>query len=247
MIKHAFLGVVQGLTEFLPVSSSGHLVIAQRALGIGENGVALELVLHLGTLVAVCIFLRREIRSLFTDRKLAGLVLITTAVTGIIGIAGHKFFADLFSRPELIAQQLIFNGLVLLLTRWFVSGSRERLNAGDAVVTGVTQALAIIPAISRSGMTIAALLFRKVDRKLCFTFSFLVSIPAIIGASLFEFKEIGAVVQADFASLAVGFLFSLFSGMAALWLLRKLLVNNKFHYFGYYCLGLAALLMILAK
>lgn len=247
MVKYAVLGVVQGLTEFLPVSSSGHLVIAQKALGISGEDLVLQLVLHLGTLCAVLVFLRGEIRSLLGDRRLMLLVLLTTLVTGAIGVLGRDFFAGLFSRFDLIAPQLAFTGVVLLLTGLVKAGSREKLGYRDAVIVGLAQALAIVPAISRSAMTIASLLFRKVDRKLCFTFSFLVFIPAVIGASLFEIRDMDAALRAGFPGLALGFAFSLASGMCALWLLRKLIVGRQFHYFGYYCLLLAFLVAFVFK
>lgn len=247
MIKYILLGITQGLTEFLPVSSSGHLVIVEKLLGMKFDDVALQLVLHLGTILAVVIFLRREILALLKDRRGIILVLVTTAITGVIGIAGKKFFAGLFERADLLAPQMAFTGIVLLSTGWVKAGDRVKLGFGDAVLVGLAQALAIVPAISRSGMTIAALLFRKVSRQQCFTFAFLISVPAVLGASLIECKDIGCAVGTGPSALAAGFVASLLSGLAALWLLRKIVISDKFHCFGYYCLALAGVLYIWLK
>ena len=244
MIKYAFLGIVQGLTEFFPVSSKGHLVFLQHAMGLRGEEIVLPLVLHAGTLVAVVFFLRKEIRRLFTDGRLALLVLTSTVITGIIGVAGEKFFKGLFLRPAVVAPGMIFTGIVLLsLRKRQAQATRETLGFRDAAAAGLAQALALVPGISRSGMTISALLWRKVDRETCFNYSFLISIPAVLGATLLESRHIKEAIRIDFVNLAVGFAFSLVFGLVALSLLKRVMAKDKFHWFGYYCLTLGAALL----
>lgn len=248
MIKYAFLGIVQGLTEFFPVSSKGHLVFLQHALHMQGEEIVLPVVLHLGTLAAVIVFLRRELKQLFSDRQLLVLVLVPTLITALIGVAGKKFFEGLFLRPGVVAPGMIFTGLVLLFTRSRTASvtSRERIGLRDSVWAGLAQSLAIIPGISRSGMTISSLLLRKADKASAFTFSFLISVPAVLGASLLEFKDIRQAAHVDAFNLLIGFVFSLVSGIAALFLLKRMLARDKFHYFGYYCLAMGIVLSLMA-
>jgi len=247
MIKYIILGIVQGFTEFLPVSSSGHLVIAQRILGMSGEELAISVVLHLGTLLALSIFFFKDIVRLLGDLKTLALIIIVTLITGIIGIAGKDFFESLFSSPKLIAVAFAITGSILLFTRKFTAAKREEVNFKDALILGFTQALAIIPGISRSGATISTLLFRRIEWQTCFRFSFLVSLPVILGAALLETRKIDFLIQHDFANLALGFVFSLLCGLVALRILKRVMQQAKFYYFGYYCLLLAVFTLIFIK
>jgi len=247
MIKYIFLGIIQGLTEFLPVSSSGHLVIAQQLFGIRADQVAISVLLHLGTLLAVVIFFWKDILNLLKNLKLLSLAAVVVVITGIIGILGKDFFESLFSSAKLVSIAWIFTGLMLMATKKITQLDRDKLNVKDAIILGLTQGLAIIPGISRSGITISALFFRKIQRTLAFTFSFIVSIPIILGAALLEVKKIGTVAQADIKNLIAGFIFSFFSGLLALLILKLVINKSKFYYFGYYCIFMAIVTLIFIK
>ena len=246
MLNYVILGIIQGITEFLPISSSGHLVIMQKILGITGQEVALSVVLHLGTLFAVAIFFLKDILGLCRDKKMLLFIFVVTIITGIIGVLGKGFFESLFSSVKSVAVALLFTGAILLFTKRFTQAKRDSLGIKDALILGFTQAIAIIPGISRSGITISTLLFRGIDREMSFKFSFLVSIPIILGATLLEVKNIGFALNGNFNGFLVGFIFSLSSGMVSLWLLRQILRKAKFYFFGYYCIiiGIITLLFI---
>lgn len=247
MLKYIILGIIQGITEFLPVSSSAHLVIAQKLFAMRGEEVALSVVLHLGTCLALITFFFRDILRLFRDIKTLSLILVVTLITGIIGVAGKDFFESLFSSARLVAVALIFTGIILILTKKFMDAKRSDLNIKDAIILGLAQGLAIIPGISRSGTTVSALLFRKLDRQTCFRFSFLASIPAVLGAVILESKGISFSVQNNFRNYALGFIFSLIGGILSLWFFKMVLRKAKLHYFGYYCIIVAVITLLFIK
>lgn len=247
MIKYIILGIVQGITEFLPVSSSGHLVILQKILGMQGEEIAVSVILHLGTVCALLIFFFKDILKSLTNVRLLSFIIIVTIITGIIGILGKDFFESLFSTVVPVCIAWIITGIVLILTRKLKDTNRDILDIQDAITLGLAQSIAIIPGISRSGITISSLLFRKIDKPTCFRFSFLASIPAIMGATILEAKKIDFALGAKFLNFAVGFTASLVSGILALWVLRIVLTKSKLHYFGYYCILVAILTLIFIR
>lgn len=247
MVKYIFLGIVQGLTEFLPVSSSGHLVILQKIFGIDANQIVISVVLHLGTLLAVVIFFWKDILNLLRSPRLLGLVFIVVVITGVIGVVGKDFFEGLFRSAKSVGIAWLFTGLILISTKRLTRLDRDKLKLKDALVLGLTQALAIIPGVSRSGITISTLFYRKIERKLAFTFSFLISIPVILGAAALEARKFEAVPRGDIKNLAAGFIFSFFTGLLALLFLRLVINKAKFHYFGYYCFFMAVVTLLFIK
>lgn len=247
MFKYVILGIIQGLTEFLPVSSSAHLVIMQKLLGISGSGVVISIILHLGTLLSLIIFFFRDILKLLRNIKLVWLIIIVTAITGIIGVSGRDFFEGLFSSTRAVAIALLFTGIILILTRKFTAAKRNSLNVKDAIILGFTQGIAIIPGISRSGITISTLLFRKLDKETSLRFSFLVSIPVILGAALLESKNISLTHVLDIKNLIIGFIFSLLTGIFSLWILKRILNKAKLYYFGYYCIFIAIFTLLFIK
>lgn len=247
MVKYIILGITQGFTEFFPVSSSAHLAIAQKILGINSHQLGISIALHLGTILALVIFFFFDILDLLRNLKLLLLVMIVTVITGIIGLAGKDYFERMFSSTTGVSIQLIMTGLILFFANRFINSARRmNLSMKDAVILGVTQAIAIIPGISRSGITISTLLFRGVERNLAFRFSFLASIPAVCGAALLEFKDIKSAFTAEPTGVAMGFLASFIAGLFSLWALRRMISLAKLDYFGYYCIivGLVALIFI---
>lgn len=247
MFKYLILGIVQGVTEFLPVSSSGHLVLLENFFGISENQVAITVVLHLGTVFSLLVFFFKDLLGLLKDRKLLGLIVVTTAITAAIGFAGKDYFEKMFSSPKQLAFEFLITAVILIMSKSFMNGKRQAFNLKDSVILGLTQSIAIIPAISRSGITICTLLFRGLSPKESFRISFLGAIPVIFGASLLEAKEINFALQADFRNLIFGFLVSFAVGLISLKLLKQVLKQAKLYYFGYYCIIIALVTLIFVK
>lgn len=247
MLQAAFWGLVQGLTEFLPISSSGHLVLIPAFLGLEPPDLATSAVLHLGTLVAVVIYYRSDLARLLhfrTDRHARTILwlLIVGTIPAVIGLVVEQSLADFQQQPQLVAAALIATGLVLLIATRIQPGSR-RLEDGktsDAVVVGIAQAFALIPGISRSGMTISAGLQRKLEPVEAARFAFLLGIPAIAGGGLIQAVEVAGQGAFD-ASLLVGLAVSAVTGYLAISWLIRLLGRVGLLPFAIYCLAVGTL------
>jgi undecaprenyl-diphosphatase len=254
-----FLGVLQGLTEFLPVSSSGHLVLFQQFFEIGTDHVLFDLVLHLGTLVPVLWFYREHVRLVVTDPirgqgpfreregvKLLGLLVAASIPTALIGLTFEDLFESLFSNPAALTLTFAITGFILMASGiWDRSAQKVPLTVPLAVVLGIAQGFAITPGISRSGTTIAVALMLGMEREVAARFSFLMSVPAILGAVLLKFKD-ADFSAIDMAQLAAGGLASLVTGYVALVLLVKLVKSGMFKNFAWYCWGAAIVAGVLA-
>jgi len=259
ILQAIFLGIVQGLTEFLPVSSSGHLVFFQSMLGMEGPQLFFDVMLHLGTLLAVVVYFRSDIYmiikgigSLLKGRKqgqegtrLLLWIIVATIPTGLMGILFKDWFESLFSKPKVVGMMLLITGLVLFLTRWAKKEGKpiEKMNWLDSIIIGIAQGIAIIPGISRSGATISTGLFCGLNRELSGKFSFLLSIPAILGATFLESQKIESSleVQTGLLGMTVAFLVGIFS----LTLLIKIIKMGKIFNFSYYCCGMGILMIIL--
>lgn len=240
----ALLGVVQGLTEFLPVSSSGHLVIAQSLMGNFEQpGVAFDAVLHAGTTLAVLVYFRERIMRM--DKKYLGLLIIGTVPAGVMGVIFYKVFEVLFRSVELVGVALMVTGVINVLTDRAMA-RRENPGYFDALLVGVAQAIAIVPGISRSGATIFAGVSLGIDRRRAAEYSFLLSVPAIIGANVMEMYLHGAEMAAGWGDYAAGMAGAFVAAMAAIGIVLRVLTGRKFRAFGVYCivLGVAVLLVL---
>lgn len=248
-----FLGLIQGLTEFIPVSSSGHLVIAQHFFKIKEDQVLFNVILHIGTLVPIFIVFWQDIKDIILlkkeKRKESLYILIAIIPTGIIGILFEDFFEQLFSNVYLTSLMLVVTGLILYLTEKIESDNKEikDLKWWQPLAVGLAQGGAIIPGISRSGTTIAASLFQGLNRKAAARFSFLMSIPVIGGAGLLQFLNVleSGSINLKIKIIVLGFLTAAISGYFAIKILLKLLAEKKLDYFSYYCWFLAALVVII--
>jgi len=239
MFKDAVLAVVQGLTEFLPVSSSGHLVVFNKLLA-GGSSVFFYLSLHLGTTLAIIVFFFRDIVRYLRSAEKIKQILIVTLITGGLGFIGKDFFESLFSNTRNIAIALLCNGIILILANQSIkTAQRKSINFWDAVIFGFFQAAAIIPGISRSGLTISSLLFRGIDKEEAFKFSFIAAVPVIIGGFIMEYLRQSSVTISHFNSFNYygGIAISFLTGLAALFLLRIFVKNSRLSYFGYYCLA----------
>ncbi len=257
------LGILQGLTEFLPVSSSGHLVLGQTLFGIEEPHLLFDILLHVATLIVVIGFYRRDLRRLGVE-SLLGLRLwhrgrpwrevaqhfpgadftlkigIAMLPTAVIGLLFEDLFRNLFAQIGAVGIAFFLTGVMLMATRGKGAGKEEangRISVGQALVVGILQGCAIVPGISRAGATIAAGIFLGISRVQAARFSFLLSIPTILGALLVEGSDPSAWGRLDPWSVSLGFLAALVSGYLALrWLLAELAF---FHRFTYYVWALA--------
>jgi undecaprenyl-diphosphatase len=249
-VKYILLGIIQGLTEFLPVSSSGHLVIFQRLFSV-PHSIAFDVVVHLATGLAVMVYFRKDILELFTTkRKMLWLIAVGTVMTGILGLGFKDFFESLFSSVLAVGCFLLLTGLVIVLGEWLGKGRRklEEMNIWDAVLIGLAQGCAIAPGLSRSGTTISASLGRNLDRTLAARFSFLLSIPAILGAGLVQSKAIVAAgtVGIGIWPLVLGFVAAFVSGLIAIKIFMNIIQRTSLRAFAYYCFALGALVILIA-
>lgn len=241
------LGILQGLTEFLPVSSSGHLVLAQAILGVKQPGVSFEVLAHLGTLLAVFIYFRPQIallvRSVFEgnmkeERAIIGYLIIGTIPAGLAGLLFKDFFEQAFSNPAMTSLMLFVTGLILLSTRFYRRGGK-RVGILSAIIMGIGQAAAILPGISRSGTTIAAGMASGVEPSRAAEFSFLLAIPAILGAMVLKGNELLNIESSLIGQYLVGMVFSFLLGLVAVHLVLAVVKRGKLDYFAYYCFAAA--------
>jgi undecaprenyl-diphosphatase len=254
------LGIVQGLTEFLPVSSSGHLVLFQHLFGLTEAELLFDISLHLGTLVAVFIFFRQDIYSMIvsivrycrqvlktgslspakddSDLKLALLIITGSVPTAIIGLLFHKIADRLFSSVLIAGSMLILTGIILFFTQFVKNPSKEisLFSLKDSIIIGISQGLAIMPGLSRSGTTIATGLFLGLKHETAAKYSFLLSIPAILGASLLSFSDIAGNTPVHVKASVAGAFVACVTGYFALRLLFYIVKKGRLHYFSPYCL-----------
>jgi undecaprenyl-diphosphatase len=239
------LAVVQGLTEFLPVSSSGHLVLLQKVFEIEKPPVFFDALLHLGTLGAVLLFFKNEIFFLFSNWKkkinLWLILFLGTIPAVVFGLILSSKIELIFNSPGWVGLMWIIAGILLLSTKKFINKKSEKkekleeIKFSDSLVVGFFQAVALFPGISRSGSTIIGGLSRNFSPKLALLFSFLLSIPAVLGAVFLELQK----VELDKINFGINFVSMVIAGVIgyfSLKLLQKVLISEKFFYFGYYCL-----------
>ena len=253
------IGIVQGLTEFLPVSSSAHLVFIQKILGV-ESSLAFDVFLHLGTLIAVVWFFRWDIykmivswissigdlihgqfmEGIYSDpyKRLAWYVLIATIPVGVVGVLFEDAVDSLFAGALYVPAFFLFvTGTILYLSQRMASGkiNFNNITAKESFFMGLGQACAIMPGLSRSGTTIAAGLTVGLEKEFAAKFSFILSIPAICGAFVFQLKDIGAAMSVDFLPVLVGFIAAIVSGYLAIRWMLDLIQNKNLDIFSYYC------------
>ncbi|MCH7668226.1 MAG: undecaprenyl-diphosphate phosphatase [Acidobacteria bacterium] len=250
MLDAIIWGLTQGLTEFLPVSSSGHLVLVPALLGRPSPDLATAAFLHLGTLVAVLIYFRVEVgqmlRLTHDGRKMLKLVAVGTIPAAVIGLLFRGALGRFVESPRAVAVSMLLLGMGLLSTRFIATRERKvaDLRVPDAVAIGLAQAVALIPGVSRSGTTIAAAMMRGVDKAEAARFSFLLGIPAIAGAGLIETIDLTNTDAGITLTMAVGVLVAGVSGYLAIAGLLSLIRRTGLVPFGAYCIGFATLSLI---
>lgn len=240
------LGVLQGLTEFLPVSSSGHLVLAEHLLGAKQVGVSFELIVHLGTLLSVFVYFRQRIlelirapfdRSALADRKIVGYLVLATIPAGLAGYFFDEWFEQAFSEPSYTSVALLITGAILFVSRYFKNAVGE-LSVNSSLAMGLGQALAIFPGISRSGSTIVAGMMAGATPLKVAEFSFLMAIPVIAGASLLKIKSLLALDPALYGPYLVSAFCSFAVGLVAVYAVLSIIKRGRFEYFAFYCVAL---------
>jgi len=267
ILEAVVLGLVQGLTEFLPVSSSGHLAVLEHLWKLPpESRLPLTTMLHGATALAVIFYfaplLVRLIRGLWardaarrvSSWRMAGFIALATIPAGVVGVVSSDIIDRAFSSPLLVGLMLLVTGGVLFGTRFAQAGHWGQSSPGDspreigwvrALLVGIAQAIAITPGVSRSGATIASGLYLGMDRKEAFEFSFLLALPAIVGAFLLEVRKVNLAVLNPQA-LAVGMVAAFVTGLVALFVLARAVAGRKLHWFAFYCwlAGLATIVFV---
>lgn len=257
MLESLLLAVLQGIAEFLPISSSGHLVLGKHLLGLGEAGIRLDVMLHVGTLLAVFVFYFSVIRRIVLLREWRYVlkIVLSAVPAGMVGVLLKTRFSSVLAMlesPAPVGIALLLTGMVLVLTRFLPRGSGD-VSFGRALWMGLAQAVAIVPGISRSGMTIAAARLSGVEAEKCAEFSFLMSAPPIAGAALLEVlhsfassaESVAAATEVPWIVCLVSAALSAVVGYFSLALLVKVLKGKWFWLFGPYCFlaGVISLLM----
>lgn len=249
MFEAIILGIVQGITEFLPISSTAHLVLLPKLFGWEDellSSLSFDVALHVGTLFSVLVCLYEDIIDMMrNNRKLILLIVGATVPAGVAGVFLNDYVSGAFRSPALIAGTLVIFGVVMYLAERFKQHkSMKKLSWGDAVFIGVAQALALVPGVSRSGITISAGLARGVKREEAAKFSFLLSIPVIAGAAVLEGRHLFADgAQTDMALVGAGFVASFITGVAAIKFLIRYLTKFSLNAFVYYRFVLAGVII----
>lgn len=261
LLQAVFLGLLQGATEFLPVSSSGHLFLAQRLLGIRGPELAFDTLLHLGTLAAVLVFLRAEIAQMLGSllrrregylgappgwgRREIGLVVLSTIPTGILGMAFHDVVEHGITLWGVGGRYLVLTLFLLASNlRLRHKFDPDRIAPSEAVAIGIMQGLAVFPGLSRSGSTITLALLLGISAARSAKYSFLISLPAIAGAAVVNLHK-GAASLPGLLPSAAGFACALAAGYFALFFVERLVMRGRFHRFAPYTLCLAAVCFFL--
>lgn len=251
--KSAILGIIQGLTEFLPISSTGHLYLGRHLFGLDEAGLLLDTLLHAGTLIALLIYYWQEIINLLKNpfSKLTLLLIIGTIPAVIAGVLFNDYFEEISKTGVTIGWEFLITGFVL----WYADKRPERhktlqaIRYRDALLVGTFQAAAIFPAISRSGFTMAAGLLSGMSRETAAYFSFLLSIPVIFGGILFQSKDLltEPIESITLQGLVIGTIFSAVFGYIAVSWMIKFVKNHSLRPFSVYVTILGVLIIFLQK
>ena len=254
------LAILQGITEFLPISSSGHLVLVNQLMEV-DRGLAFDLVLHLATLISVVVFYRKDIADIAVgcvreirtsgDRaylRFIGYLIAATILTAVIGLLLNDWIESRLRSVAIVGILLIANAGILWSSRkfgLFNISQNGGLTLKSALILGLAQGLAVLPGISRSGTTITAALLMGIDRKDCAKISFLLSIPVILGAVVLHLKDFSQFSTSGLSIIIAASILCAIVGYASLVFLNRLLKKANFHYFAPYCLGVGILTLVL--
>ncbi len=267
IIQAIIIGLVQGLTEFLPVSSSAHLIFIQHALGLTNVPLAFDVLLHVGTLVAVIAYFFNDIIEMIKGfflslidlkdgkflsevrhdpyKKLAWLTIVATIPVGIVGVLFNDIVEAMFTGLSIPSFLLLITGCLLYFSQRMNSGriNLNNMTLKETLIMGCGQALAILPGLSRSGTTIASGLFAGLDKEFAAKFSFIISIPAILGAGVFQLKDLSGG-SIEIGACLAGFIIAAISGYLAISFLLKLIREKSLDIFAYYCWIVGAIIFV---
>jgi undecaprenyl-diphosphatase len=245
-MKEIVIGIIQGITEFLPVSSSGHLVLAQKLLKVSKPGIEFEIFLHFSTLLAVVIFFWKDIKSLFVKESLKRhpiiLLVVGSIPAGIVGILFKDRIETYFENITYLPYFFIITSILLFLTFFKKNPDKKNITLLHAIIIGIAQAVAILPGVSRSGATISTAILLSIASETAFSFSFILSLPAILGAMLLDLKDANLPLLLSYIPAGIAaFIF----GLVSLYVLKKVLRIKKLFLFGFYTLLLAIITFFL--
>jgi undecaprenyl-diphosphatase len=238
LISNIILGVVQGLTEFIPVSSSGHLILVREFLVVHGNDLAFDAVLQLATILAVGVYFWKDLWALLYDWRKLKIVIIATIPAVVLGLLLENYMETVFRNVLLVAIMLVVGSFIMLLSEYFAKKDK-RLGLKNGFIIGLFQCLALIPGMSRSGMTISGGLFTGLDRETATRFSFLLSFPIIFGSGLKKAFDI----QTFDLSFGLAFLTAFIVGLAAIHFLIKFLKHHSLRTFAWYRILLACFIV----
>lgn len=259
ILQAIILGLIQGFTEFIPVSSSGHLVLAHHFLGVTEVGLSFDVALHIGTLMSLLIFFSKDLVKLAKavinkdpERKLAWLLLLATIPAVIVGLLLESAAESAFRSPRVVAVTLALVAVLMLIAERYYHAKVHKptklknTSLRQALIMGVSQAAAIVPGVSRSGSTITAGLFAGMDRVAATRFSFLLGIPIILGAVLKVFTEQTAITQVreEYGVFIVGIITAFLSGLIAIRFMLSFLSKHSLAIFAYYRIALSIVVLL---
>ena len=242
-IKITLLAIIQGVTEFLPVSSSGHIVLFDHLFGSMDSDIVLEVILHFGTLISILYFFRKDIIHLIKgilraddDSRTYGVKIIVATLPAVVFVLLLKFMRfeieSLFTLDTLVYTYLL-NSVILLATK-NCKGKNGKISYPVAIAMGLAQVFALLPGVSRAGITICTALILGYNQKIAAKFSFFMAIPAMLGALVFKFKDIFSQTSFEIHSLVIGFLLSMLTGLLVLKLLFRILEGRKLWLFAFY-------------
>lgn len=268
IIQAIIIGIVQGLTEFLPISSSAHLIFIQELLGVERANISFDVLLHFATLVAVVGYFHKDvvemIKAFFLSiadifrgkfkqgfkednyKKLAWMIILATIPIGIIGFLFNDPIEAMFQSVTIPAFFLLITGILLYTSQRINVGNKdvEKTGVKESIIVGISQAFALIPGLSRSGTTISTGLYLGFDKEFAAKFSFLLSIPAILGANMLHLKDIGAGLDSSIMAYVLGILAAIISGYLAISIVLKLIKEKSLDVFAYYCWIVGAAILI---
>ena len=255
ILENLILGIIQGLTEWFPVSSSGHLTIVKEVAG-WDPPILFLVLLHVATLSVLVTFFRKTIKDILlalvkgdfnsADGKFGVLLIVGTVPTATIGFIFRDTFKSFFNNLPVVGIALLTTGTLLYISK--TEKGKKSVDYIDAILIGVAQGFSIIPGISRSGATISTGFMRKIDKQKVFDFSFLLSIPAILGAAIVESSDLPLLItnEGDLNALIVGIITSIIVSFISLKILKRIVLKGKLHYFSPYC-WLAGILIIISQ
>ncbi len=245
VFEAATLGVIQGITEWLPISSSGHLVLYQQIAGV-DTPLLFDVLLHFASLLVILVVFRRRIAEILRSSEYIRNIILGSIPIALAGFLTRDIVEAARSNMTVVSVALIITGFFLFLTR-FSTERTNKIAAPKSIAIGISQAVALFPGISRSGATISTGMLLGISRENSAEFSFILAVPAILGATLFETVEVvraGPLEKSLIMPLSMGMVISFIVGYFSLKLLLKVVKSRKFFWFSFYCIAFGLLLII---